>query len=276
MLAPDVVVATSARSWQPDVAPPGSLQVLDYVDVLSVSYLHRAGTEGSRVRRGGLRMLASRLDSVEAQTPPGVLRTAAGFQDALSLGAQWLPNVVDVPPPMSTSPDVDLLFVGTLSYQPNVDALQRMSRVWPALRQRRPTASFLVAGANPTPQVRSLVAQNGWELAPDFPSMKQVCARARVAVSPVRLSTGIQNKVLETAAHALPQVIDPSVVNGLGPGFPARVSTTDADLVESVVSLLDDPTGAAELGLQARAFVESQFSVSKWAPWCQELLHRKP
>ncbi len=271
-LAPDVVLATTARSWLPGVAPIGSLQILDYVDVLSESYLRRAGAEPSLLRRGALELLAGRMRGVESQTPAHVVRTAAGRQDARSLNAEWVPNVVDVPPLTTTSPDVDLLFVGTLSYSPNIDALQRMSRVWPAVRRRRPTASFLVAGANPTSQVRSLVAQNGWELAADFPSLHEICARARVAVSPVRLSTGIQNKVLETAAHALPQIIDPSVAGGLGPGFPALVPTTDAALVDAIVSLLDDPTCAVELGSRARAFVESQYTVSHWTPWCLKLL----
>ena len=271
-LAPDVVVATTARCWLPDVAPRGSVQVLDYVDVLSDSYLRRARAETSPLRRRGLQLLAGRLRTVESLQPPSVVRTAAGWRDALRLGAEWVPNVVDVPSFPAAAPDVDLLFVGTLSYAPNVEALERMSRVWPVLSGRRPATTLLVAGANPTPAVRALVARNGWELSADFPSLPAVCSRARVAVSPVRLSTGIQNKVLETAAQSLPQVIDPSVEQGLGPDFPARVAGTDDALVDALVSLLDDPAAAADLGRRARAHVESHFSVSRWAPWCQALL----
>ena len=165
------------------------------------------------------------------------------------------------------SPDVDVLFIGTLSYPPNVDALRRLSHIWGHVQLRRPGTTLLVAGAHPSREVRGLAAADGWELAADFPDEDAIFARARIAVAPLRFASGIQNKVLDAAAHGLAQVVDPVALSGLGPGFPVIRAVDDRQFATRMVDLLGDPDLAATLGREGARFVEKSFSVSGWAQW---------
>jgi glycosyltransferase involved in cell wall biosynthesis len=272
-LRPDVVVYTTARSFHPDAVRKDAVTVLDYVDRLSESYRQRAELAGSSWRSSAYNALAARHRQLEAaRHTDGVVRTAAGALDADILHVDWVPNVVDVPACGPTDPDVDLLFVGSLGYRPNVEAIRRLARLWPDILSRRPQTSLLLAGASPTPEVLSLAKAHSWELVADFASLPEIVSRARVSVAPLAHACGIQNKVLETAAFGLPQVIDPSVAAGLGPDFPAVVAPDDESLVASVVRLLDQPGEAARCGQAARRHVAENFSTERWGAWCAKLL----
>lgn len=271
-LAPALMVCTTARSYHPRVVPFGTSLVLDYVDRLSENYRSRAQLASSALGRQALRRLGDRMAAVEQRPPHGAVLTAAGHADADALGAVWVPNLVTVPPVHAVRPDHDVLFLGTLDYAPNVDALRRLAAAWPQVRRHRPQATVLVAGARPTKDVRDLLEAHHWSLAADFPELSSVCRRARVAVAPVAVSTGVQNKVLETAAHGLAQVVHPSVLQGLGPDFPARVADGPTELARALLDLLGDDDGTAALGRCARSHVQAHYTVEAWTPWCRGLL----
>ncbi len=124
--------------------------VLDLVDPLDRAYRDRAALVGG-LRGVGFRLLARaharnqrriRLDTEVV--------VVAGHDDALALGATWLPiTVMPDKTPSHGVPDHDLVFAGTLSYPPNIGVLQRLHRLWPRVLARRPGTTMLVAGASP-------------------------------------------------------------------------------------------------------------------------------
>lgn len=276
-LDPSVVVLTTARSFAPGAVPTSAHLVLDYVDQLSVNYAERARLARSPVRAAALHALAWQMGRFERLPLSGSRRVAAGAADAAALGAEWVPNVITLPVPAAPERRThDVLFVGTLDYEPNVAALQRLGRLWPDLQQTRPGTSLLVAGSTPTTEIRALVARHRWTLWENFPSLNEVCGAARIAVAPLQHGTGIQNKVLEAAAYGLPQVVTPAVLAGVGPDFPAVVAETDAGVVREIAALLDDPERRAELSQLGRKAVADRFGVQRWAVWAQQLLAQPP
>lgn len=272
-LSPDVVVCITARSFHPAAVPPGALVVLDYVDRLSDNYARRAELTSSAVLRTGMRLLGRRMRAVEQRPAGALVRTAAGHGDARALGAAWVPNVVELPPTsVRGAADTDVLFVGSLDYAPNVDALRRVAAVWPEVQHRRPGTSLVVAGARPDATVRDLARDHGWDLVPDFAELDDVCARARVAVAPVAVSTGLQNKVVETAARGLAQLVHPSVMAGLDPDFPAVVADDGSQLAQALVDLLTERDRCTALGELAREHVRDRYTAAAWTPWCRALM----
>ena len=274
-LEPDAIVVITARAFHPCLLEHGATVIVDYVDALGNSYAQRAA--GRRdLRALGFRVLARTMARAERTVrQAGVATAAAGRGDAELLDATWLPSPVatgDVPPARPGPFSADLLFFGNLSYAPNLAAIARLEAVWPAVARRRPDTRLRLAGRFPTDAVRDAVARHGWDLWEDFPSVPELCADAAVAVAPIPASSGIQNKVLEAAAEAVPQVITPAVAAGLSEDFPARTAEGDAALVEAIVDLLDDPTGARALGEASWRHVHERFAAEAWLPTATALL----
>ena len=267
-LRPTTVVCITDRCFHPELL--GSWRTyVDFVDRLSVSYSDRARIASNPLRRLEYRVLSQPHRRFEGALPAGVHGAfAAGRADAAALGVDWV-LIHAEPDPRSLDElrapdriDTDLAFVGTLDYPPNVGAVVALDTMWPELVAVRPGVSALIAGARPTRAVRDTVERNGWELLADFDSASEVFGRCRVAVAPLAHASGLQIKVLDAAAHAVPQVVSRVVASGLDPGFPL-VPCDGADTwVPSILQLLDDPAGARELGERSRRHLSQNYGVA--------------
>jgi len=109
-----------------------------------------------------------------------------------------------------------VVFTGAMDYWPNVDAVRWFAeRVWPQVRESVPQARFFIVGARPTDAVRLLarrdeVVVTGW-----VEDVRPYLAHARLAVAPLRIARGIQNKVLEAMAMAVPVLASPAAMEGI-------------------------------------------------------------
>ena len=278
----DLVVCATVRAFHPALLHGPWTVVIDYVDKLSDSYLDRSRIVGRTPRSLLFRMLAATAGRFEGRPlPPGTRGIAAGWDDAQALGLDWVPITVDIPPPQRAGePEHDILFLGKLSYPPNVEAIERLGRMWPAVQHARPGTTLLLAGAAPSAAILALAKRHGWTVMADFADLSTVAASARIATAPLQHASGIQIKVLEAAAFGLPQVIGTAVANGFGPDLPAVVIDNDHDLVVALTDLLNDPGEQARLGAAAKAHVTERYSVERWAPWAtavlQELSGQRP
>ncbi|MBV8692783.1 MAG: glycosyltransferase, partial [Actinobacteria bacterium] len=266
-LEPQVVVAVTTRAFSAAVAAGAPRVVLDFVDASSIPTRDRVRLE--------VRMRASARRRADVGTPdaaaaPGntIVRTAAGWADAESLSAEWVPNVTALAPGHTpVAPTHDVLFVGSLEYPPNVEAVERLADAWPYVLTHRPKATALIAGRRPTPRVTELVERRGWTLMPDFDDIASVTPEARIAVAPLARTSGIQNKVLEAAALGLPQVVTPQALAGLRPGFPAEVASREDDLGPRIVELLADTARQAELRAAGIEEIRRTYVADAWAGW---------
>lgn len=105
-----------------------------------------------------------------------------------------------------------LVFTGTMDYRPNVEAVSWFAReVMPLIAD----ADFHIVGANPSPAVRALAQLRGVHVTGTVPDVRPYLAHANVAVAPLRIARGIQNKVLEAMAMARPVVASPEAFEGV-------------------------------------------------------------
>jgi polysaccharide biosynthesis protein PslH len=171
-----------------------------------------------------------------------------------------------------TVPTRTLAFVGALDYFPNEDAAVWFVRdVWPLLRAQFPDAEFRIIGRNPTPAVRALGAVPGVNLVGQVPDVRPFVASAAVAVVPLRLARGVQNKVLEAMALGKPVIAAPPALAALRtvPGVHLLSASTPQEWVRAVAELLTDPLRRRELGVAARQYVEQHHH---WERCLQPLL----
>jgi sugar transferase (PEP-CTERM/EpsH1 system associated) len=162
--------------------------------------------------------------------------------------------------PRPRDPDIDLLFVGNMGYPPNIDAAQTLvCDILPRIRQAIPGCRTVIAGASPAAAVRRL-AGDGVEVTGWIDDIVDCYARSRVFVNPMRFGTGMQNKLLQAMAMAVPCVTTSMAARALGPAPDGVRIGDDAELIAAAcLELLGDPSAAHELGLRGRKFVCDRF-----------------
>lgn len=167
-----------------------------------------------------------------------------------------------------------LAFVGAMDYRPNVDAAVWFANdVWPAVREKHPAAEFRIVGRKPAPAVAKLAGRPGVKVVGQVPDVREYVARSAVVVVPMRLSRGLQNKVLEALAMGKAVVAAPPALAALGvqPGTHLLQATTPDEWLSSVSELLASPQRRRHLGLAGRRYVEDHHH---WDRCLQPLLDR--
>jgi sugar transferase (PEP-CTERM/EpsH1 system associated) len=241
--------------------------IVDLIDVDSQKWLDYAGaSRGPRAWLYGLE--GRRLRRLE--------RRLAGWAEGLTvvteaeadLFRQFAPDApihavgngvdLDYFQPSDAVEEAACVFVGALDYRPNVDAACWFcANVWPALHRARPDARFLLVGRKPVPAIRALAALPGVELIGQVPDVRPYLVRAAIAVVPLLIARGVQNKVLEALAMGKAVVASPTTLAGLRrestPG--ALTASTPDEWVRNILSLLDDPERRRRLGLEGRRYV---------------------
>ena len=138
-----------------------------------------------------------------------------------------------VPPPVPT-----VSFVGSLSYQPNVESARVLVReIGPRLRASVPQMRIIIAGRQPDPQVQAL-ASDWVEVRPNVPSVSDVFQASTVAVFADRHGLGVRNSVKEALAAGIPVVASASAAREQDPHPRLQVAADEDELVELVVAAL--------------------------------------
>ncbi len=165
--------------------------------------------------------------------------------------------------PSTTPPEPGLLvFVGVMNYYPNIEGIAWFCRaILPEVQRRFPAARLSIVGSHPTRAVRALARLPGVEVTGFVDDPRAWLARAAVAVAPLRIARGIQNKVLEAMAMGLPVVGTRAATQGVDGqhGRAYVVAESAEEQVEAVCDLLRDTERAREFGRRARAFVEANY-----------------
>jgi polysaccharide biosynthesis protein PslH len=242
--------------------------VVDLVDVDSEKWLEYAsvsrgwrswiyGIEGKRLREfeRGLPERA-RAVTLVSQAEADLYRSFCqpGRVHAVTNGVD-----LDYYHPQPVGNEESCVFVGALDYRPNVDAVCWFcDEVWPALRDQRPQARLLLVGRRPVSAVERLAANNGVELFADVPDVRPLVGRATVAIAPLRIARGVQNKVLEALAMSKAVVASPQALAGIQakPAVHLLSATSVTDWVQAVNRLWDDSSLRSRLGRAGRAYVE--------------------
>jgi sugar transferase (PEP-CTERM/EpsH1 system associated) len=154
-----------------------------------------------------------------------------------------------------------IVFTGIMNYRPNVEGCVRFARqILPRVRQAVPNATFRIVGAQPSTEILALRGQ-GVEVTGAVPETAVHLRQATVAVAPLRLGRGLQNKVLEAMACGVPVVASRNASVGVDarPGEHFVLADSDEETSAAIVKLIQSPGDAARLGAAARARMEQRY-----------------
>lgn len=197
--------------------------------------------------------------------------TAVSPQDAELMRA-WgaravtlVPNGVDVEffQPASEPTASELLFLASLDWQPNLDALDYFLReILPLVRARHP-ATLRIVGRRPSPLLRErLAGLPGVELVGEVDDVRPHLARAAVVVVPLRIGGGSRIKILEALAAGRAVVSTSMGAEGLDviAGTHLHIANQPREFAERTLGLLASSEERRRLGGNGRRLVVEQYN----------------
>ncbi len=155
--------------------------------------------------------------------------------------------------------EFDLVFVGNLSYLPNIETAEFLvQRILPLCP---PKTRLLLAGASPDPRVRRLAGPNvtvsGW-----LEDIRTAYCSAKVFMAPMWSGTGQQNKILEAMALGIPCITTPIVNNAIGAASNREILLADTpeSFAKAFQHIVSDASIYQVVQSQAYRFVRENFS----------------
>jgi len=255
-------------------APSGLPVVFDAVDCLTGLFRQMARARKNPLAKMVMAEEAWKLRGYE----PSVIRhfsrtviTSESERDELlaldpMLRADVVPNGVDAthfaPTGLQKHPH-RVVFSGKMSYFPNAQAaLWFAVQVFPDIRRRWPDAEFVIVGSDPSPEVARLPETSPGVTVTGYVDDTRPCLEsAAVAVAPMQVAVGIQNKVLEAMAMGLPVVVSPPAARPFGGDCPGILKAgTPAEMLSQVTRLFENQQAAVAIGIEGRAEVVRRFS----------------
>ncbi len=165
----------------------------------------------------------------------------------------------------------EMVFTGVMDYYPNIEGIVWFCRdVLPLIRRELPDVTFTICGSRPDARVKALARIPGVTVTGRVADVRPYLARASVAVVPLRIARGIQNKLLEAMAMGLPAVACSAVAEGVEatPGRDVFVADDPADFASATVRLFRDDDLRRRTGEAARACMETNY---RWEHQLQRL-----
>jgi polysaccharide biosynthesis protein PslH len=185
-----------------------------------------------------------------------------------------IPNGVDWEyfSPLNREKAFELIFIGNMAYPPNIDAAEFLAKeIMPIIWKKLPDAKLLLAGASPHLRVKSLSSEkikvSGW-----LDDIRDAYSSGKIFIAPMRIGTGLQNKLLEAMAMQIPCITTPLANDALKAeeGNQILVGSSVEELADCVLKLLEDKKLYSRLAVNGQQLVKKHFS---WEEYTEQL-HR--
>ncbi len=282
----DVVFVTPSTAWDPvrHVSVP---IVTDLDDLDDFKILHRLSEPGNYPAgwRGFAQRTMDRREVRRWQRLYAEMKSQARCLVVCSEidrgrlkvpNARALPNVYPVPDrAVQTTPTgqqtPSILFVGDLTYRPNLEAFTFLEQLMPRVWQTRPDIEVEVVGKNafanrsgdPRVHVHGTV-----------PDVGPYLDRATIVVAPLRSGGGTRIKILEAFAHHIPVVATTVGCEGLAVthGEELLIADSPEDFADEITRLAGDAELAQRLAANGFALFERSYTFTALVALLHEVM----
>ena len=279
---PDVIYNQMVRTM-PLVARVDCPKVMDFQDALSLN-TERRMEQSKGLWRHILHFEFKMLRSAEYKAMRIFDRLTIiseadrdAIPHSMSDSIRVVPNGVDLDyfSRATTEGNVDLVFCGNMQYEPNIDAAEYLVKeVMPLVWEHRPETTLTLAGATPKKSVLAL-ASDRVNVTGTVDDIRPYYAAAKVFVAPMRIGSGLQNKLLEAMAMGTPCVTTPLAGDTLGAidGRQLLLGSTAQELADSILHLLADRTRRVLMADEAHRFVQHNYTWDKIGDQLETILN---
>jgi glycosyltransferase involved in cell wall biosynthesis len=155
-----------------------------------------------------------------------------------------------------------MVFTGWMNFPPNYEAaLWFLDHVFPFILKVRPTAQFVVAGADPVPALKARVNHNV-QVTGAVPDISLEIARSQIYVAPLISGGGFKNKALEAIVAGTYVVGTTYAAEFLPTDLRECVTVADgaSNLAHAIPSALADPEALRPSVEKAQVILRNNYS----------------
>lgn len=156
-----------------------------------------------------------------------------------------------------------LLYMGTMHYYPNIDAVHYFFRtIHPQLVQLVPDAQVWIVGHNPPADILAWQRLPGVTVSGSVPDVRPYLKKSLATIVPLRLGSGTRLKILESIAAQRPVVSTSVGAEGLGLRHDEHLLIADdpGEFAKQTAELLRNPALRQRLIAAARPIVATRYS----------------
>jgi sugar transferase (PEP-CTERM/EpsH1 system associated) len=194
--------------------------------------------------------------------------------DKVHVMGNGLDTTVFYPPKIKhPNPAPVFLFTGVMDYKPNEDAvIWFVNTCWPSIITQHPNAKFVIAGMNPSADINQLANDKSIEVTGFVDDILPYYHQADIFVAPFRLARGVQNKVLQAFACALPVISTPMGAEGIlcQADQDILIASTPVEFITQANQLIAQPKLAESIGQSALQIIKQHYS---WQGQLQPLVN---
>ena len=254
--------------------------IVEMTDALSKTYSMSAGAKGGMLKRmvyGVEQRLIGRFEHHVVHTFPKVVLVSRSDMDFLKTSCRadisslaLHTNGVDCAVPVSSGYKASkLCFIGNMRTLQNQDAVLHFADdIFPLILKRIPDAVFYVVGAEPPRRILELAEREHIVVTGFVDDLGAVISDACLAVAPVRVAAGIQNKVLVAMAAGLPVVMTSMIsraIPELHHGENCLIRDDSEEFAEACIRIMADP------GFRERLSIQGYNTVLRYYSWAEKL-----
>ena len=248
-------------------------KAIDYQDIFSYGMKRRANI-ASFITRPVFNMEYRRLKRFEAITFDQFdVRSIISEPDRALFPHEKRDEILIIPngvdhdffKPQEREKKYDLVFTGNMSYPPNVNAVEYLANdIMPIVWKTLPETTLYIAGATPDPKVKKAASEriivSGW-----LDDIRDAYAQSRVFIAPMRIGTGLQNKLLEAMSMRLPAITSPLANASLGakPNDEILIGNNAEEMAQNIITLLTDKEKAERLAQAGYDFTNRVYDWGK-------------
>jgi len=173
---------------------------------------------------------------------------------------------------------VAIVFTGAMDYWPNVDAVRWFAQeIFPSVLANHPHTRFYIVGSRPTAAVQELAQLPGVVVTGAVADVRPYLAHAQLAVAPLRIARGLQNKVLEAMAMAKIVIASPQAAEGILAisGKELHIASNSQEFIRIIVSMLTHKS-EEHSGETARARILADYEWERSLTHVKALLDKAP
>jgi sugar transferase (PEP-CTERM/EpsH1 system associated) len=158
-----------------------------------------------------------------------------------------------------------LVFTGAMDYWANIDAVEWfVQKVFPIVRSQVADIKFYIVGSNPAARVLALTKIPGVTVTGKVEDIRPYLKYASIAIAPLRIARGIQNKVLEAMAMGKRVILSPQAMEGIQAidGEELYVATDEITFAGKIINLISEESDVEMNAARSRILSDYTWSAS--------------
>jgi glycosyltransferase involved in cell wall biosynthesis len=168
-----------------------------------------------------------------------------------------------------------LVFVGTMDWRPNQDAVRYfVSDIYPLVKKRIPEAEVVFVGRNPPDSISSLDGVEGVTVTGSVDDVRPYIQGSSVYIVPLRIGGGTRLKILDALAMKKAVVSTSVGAEGLevSDSRDIMLADTPEQFADKIEQLIRNPEFACRLGENGRRLVEEHYDWDRLASKLERFL----